>query len=120
MSETYRVKYGSEDDADFGEYYEALIGPDGFKCVLTEPEDRTWGRDLSGLVDHLYTLRARAERLEGALRDLLGDVDGLINETQGVDGLHLNGDMAPWSELLDEGQFPWLHLEPARRALEGK
>lgn len=38
----------------------------------------------------------------------LAAVDDLIASSQGVFGLHLNGDPAPWSELLD-GQFAdWL------------
>ena len=33
--------------------YDQLIGPHGFECTLTEPEDRTWYRDLSEVVDEL-------------------------------------------------------------------
>jgi len=29
----------------------------------------------------------------------------LIKESEGVAGLHLNGDMAPWSDLLEGGRF---------------
>ncbi len=37
-----------------------------------------------------------------AVRDLIDDSDG-------VGGLHLNGDFAPWSELQRGGRFePWL------------
>lgn len=29
----------------FDDEYSVLHGPDGFECVLGEPEDRTWTRD---------------------------------------------------------------------------
>jgi len=36
-------------------------------------------------------------------------VQGLIEESRGVDGLHLNGDLALWEELLAGGRFEeWL------------
>ncbi len=31
--------------------YEKLVGPNGFECWLTEPEDRIFSRDLKPLVD---------------------------------------------------------------------
>lgn len=37
-------------------------------------------------------------------------VETLINESHGVDGLHLNGDVAPWDELRTGGSFgEWLN-----------
>lgn len=36
---------------------------------------------------------------------LLKDIDNLIDESEGVTGLHLNGDVAPWDELLPGGRF---------------
>jgi len=42
--------------------------------------------------------------LEQAL-DALEQVTGLIGESHGVTGLHLNGDVAPWEELLEGGQY---------------
>lgn len=49
----------SEDKERLGicEDYEVLLGPDGFQCILTEPEDRTWNRDLKAVIfelNHLY------------------------------------------------------------------
>ena len=36
-------------------------------------------------------------------------VEDLMNESAGVDGLHLNGDLAPWEELRTGGRFEdWL------------
>ena len=36
----------------------------------------------------------------------LQDVDGLMSESEGVAGLHLNGDIAHWSELENDS---WLY-----------
>lgn len=54
-----------------------------------------------------------------ALKDLVGAIDDLIMESDGVAGLHLNGDMAPWSELTEGGRFEiWMiSLENARKAI---
>ena len=42
-------------------------------------------------------------------RKALKAVSTLINESDGVAGLHLNGDIAPWEELLEGGRFEeWL------------
>jgi regulator of replication initiation timing len=43
------------------------------------------------------------------LRQAVAAVGGLIDESEGVYGLHLNGDEAPWDELLPGGRFEgWL------------
>jgi hypothetical protein len=54
----YRVATPDEREL-FGvcEYYELLIGPEGFTCVLTEPEDRTFFRDLKSIVYELNRLK---------------------------------------------------------------
>ena len=57
-------------------------------------------------------------RLREALQALLDEVDGLTGESQGVYGLHLNGDPAPWDELLPGGRFERLSsMDEARAAL---
>ena len=38
------------------EDYDLLLGPNGFECMLGEPEDCTWYRDGSGAVDELNRL----------------------------------------------------------------
>ena len=45
-----------------------------------------------------------AELVEG-LTALVNDVRGLVSESNGVYGLHLNGDVSPWPELLPDGEF---------------
>ena len=43
------------------------------------------------------------------LRCGLAAVEGLIADSHGVDGLHLNGDVAPWEELRSGGRYEgWL------------
>lgn len=46
-----------------------------------------------------------APKLLNALSDLLDEVQDLIGESYGVAGLHLNGDVAPWSEIEEGGRF---------------
>lgn len=43
-----------------------------------------------------------------ALEDMLDELESLMDESEGVTGLHQNGDVAPWSELLENGRFPWI------------
>lgn len=47
--------------------YSVLLGPDGFECVLTEPEDRTWGRDGSIVIDRL---NEQYERIQSFIAEL--------------------------------------------------
>jgi predicted RNase H-like nuclease (RuvC/YqgF family) len=56
------------------------------------------------LTQQLAAAKEYAERL----REALEEVSGLINESSGVYGLHLNGDPSPWEELLPGGKFEWL------------
>lgn len=57
--------------------------------------------------------------LRDASTKVLEDLDALIAESQGVAGLHKNGDLAPWSELVAGGKYSgWLgSLEDLRKAL---
>lgn len=56
------------------------------------------------------TLRKRVEELE-AFAILVSE---LIDSSDGVYGLHLNGEGAPWSDLLEGGEFgDWLGRMPA-------
>ena len=54
----------------------------------------------------------RAEKAEAEverLRKGIAAVSSLIADSSGVYGLHLNGDPAPWDELLSGGRFEeWL------------
>lgn len=76
------------------------------KLVASAPETARQRDDL---------LRQRDE-LADALGDLLVGLDALIADSEGVVGLHLNGDVAPWSELLPGGRFEaWLLATKAAR-----
>lgn len=63
----------------------------------------------------------RAVELEEVLRlaaSLVDELDGLVGESDGVSGLHLNGDVATWDELLPGGRFERLSsLDDLRAAL---
>lgn len=52
-------------------------------------------------------------------RELLNDLLVLISESDGVAGLHQNGDLAPWSELVSGGRFDeWIaSLDTLAKAL---
>ena len=55
--ETYRMAT-DEEKVELGVSwdYDLLIGPNDFECFLGEPEDRTWCRDASPVVDELNRL----------------------------------------------------------------
>lgn len=58
-----------------------------------------------------------AQLLE-SLSELLDDIEALIGESSGVYGLHLNGDVSPWSELEEGGRFERLSsMSSAREAV---
>ena len=65
-------------------------------------------------------LRDENRRLRGLLERVLGAIENLMQESTGVVGLHLNGDIATWNSLT-EGQFGnWLEaISTARAALDG-
>jgi len=57
-------------------------------------------------------------RLLETLSALLDDIEALIGESAGVYGLHLNGDVSPWSELEEGGRFERLSsMSRAREAI---
>jgi hypothetical protein len=67
-------------------------------------------------VENIYRLRATVAEnrrqlviAEQRITELLGAINGLIADSYGVAGLHQNGDLAPWSELVSGGRFEdWL------------
>lgn len=67
----------------------------------------------------LEAVKAEKTWLMTHLRIVVGAIDNLIADSDGVGGLHLNGDFAPWSELQEGGRFEeWLMgLDLARAAL---
>lgn len=58
------------------------------------------------------------DELLAVLEGLTGDIQSLIGESCGIAGLHMNGDIAPWSELEAGGRFERLtHLLDAHAAI---
>ena len=62
---------------------------------------------------------AHQAALVAAVIAALHDIDDLVANSKGVSGLHLNGDMAPWSEIMDGGAYgAWLQsVERLREAI---
>lgn len=61
------------------------------------------------LLTALEAERAKVARLVEAATVFAHDVRDLIANSDGVAGLHMNGDMAEWESLLPGGSFsPWL------------
>ena len=52
-------------------------------------------------LDAVQKLEQQRDELLAALKGLVHDIDGLIANSNGVAGLHLNGHVATWEELFD-------------------
>lgn len=64
------------------------------------------------------SLLATLTKLTAIAADVVAEVDALMADSEGVAGLHKNGDLAPWHELKADGQYPWLgSVETLREAL---
>ena len=74
--------------------------------------------------DLFYESAKEIERLrkkEKLFSKLAVDIRALIKDSYGVSGLHLNGDVAPWYELLDGGRYcEWLQSLSEIEFLEEK
>lgn len=79
--------------------------------IADHTDDDTWPdaeRYLNAALAEMETMRAH-DRDGERLRKGLNAVRELINESTGVYGLHLNGDVSPWDELRTGGRFEeWL------------
>ena len=100
------------DDADDGlrGIIDAVLEGDRLP-VYAELEQMTAERDAA-----LADLAA----LRQASGNLVNDIDGLISESEGVAGLHLNGDVADWGVLVPGGRFERLSALDDVRALAAK
>lgn len=67
-------------------------------------------RDLAERIEaFLLTDTTPRDTLTGLALSLVQDIDELIGNSEGVAGLHMNGDVAPWSSLTEGGEFgSWL------------
>lgn len=78
QSNPYYYEFG-QDLADCDDCYQVLTGPDNFEVVLTEPEDRTFGRDLIDVILKLNEQHAEIEKYQNSLQALVD----CIMETRG-------------------------------------
>lgn len=65
--------------------------------------------ERAGTSDADWSVLLSAGQLIARLRKGISAVDALISESEGVAGLHLNGNIAPWDELRSGGRYEeWL------------
>ena len=90
-------------------------------CEGISTEDLTDIARTGGMLgprDDIAQIAKQRDGLANALSELLSDVDGLMGESTGVYGLHMNGDVSPWSELEEGGRFERLpSMSKARAAI---
>ena len=95
--EEYRIATSAEKkEAEVYEDYDLLIGPDGFRCALTEPEDRIFSRDLKPLVIELNRLRHLTVKLKGTVstkQDRANDLENALRDTRRQLEKAINGKM---------------------------
>ncbi len=60
MEDKYFVVKHTE-NSDWSEEYDMHVGPNGFKCCITEPEDRNFSRDLRMVITELNRLNREKE-----------------------------------------------------------
>lgn len=84
--------------------------------LATVARKRAAGRNYAR--KRIEQLEAELEAARAAGAALVASVDALIADSDGVYGLHLNGDVAHWGELVTGGEFEnWLKaLDVARGA----
>lgn len=84
-------------------------GKETSACVY---EDYPWSLNRMSEPEANARRIARVPELEQialAAEELAKSVEDLIRDSNGVAGLHLNGDFAPWHELVEGGRFEeWL------------
>lgn len=66
--------------------------------------DRSDPEQLAEALANAHLIAAAPELLE-ALNALVDDINALVSESHGVAGLHRNGDVATWDEILPGGRF---------------
>jgi hypothetical protein len=66
-------------------------------------------QDVMAAVDREMALREERDQLKAQVNGMKQAIDDLVRDSEGVAGLHQNGDVAPWDELLTGGRFDeWL------------
>jgi hypothetical protein len=73
--------------------------PTGYAiCHCDDPNNAAW-------IAERLNLAAKLEEENKILKTGIKAVRDLMDSSQGVAGLHLNGDVAPWEEISEGGQF---------------
>ena len=86
---------------------------------------RFWANKAREMASKFDAMRAseatavvRVGRLTDAAAHVLHDIDELAANSEGVAGLHMNGNVAEWSEIMDGGAFgAWLCSAEVLRAI---
>jgi hypothetical protein len=90
---------------DFEEKERRLVRPsptDNAICHCADPDDAAW-------IAERLNLAAKLEEENAILKKGIAAVRDLIDGSDGVSGLHLNGDIADWDSLCEGGIFEeWL------------
>lgn len=76
---------------------------------------------LQAMLDEaVEEVRLENSKIRDAASCVLHDIDNLVSNSQGVIGLHKNGDVAEWSDILEGGTFEaWLmSIENLRNTLD--
>jgi hypothetical protein len=102
------------------------VRPDNYYELDEDERDEVWpySDEFEEIVDYELEELERAipkrEELAQCLVDLVKSLDDLISQSDGVAGLHLNGDIAHWESLLEGGRYEsrLLSLSQARAAAE--
>jgi hypothetical protein len=72
-------------------------------------DHEAWEPNYETLQLQLQQKEKELEEVKRHLEKLVDSINCLINESQGVYGLHLNGDPVPWNDLKAGGRFEeWL------------
>jgi hypothetical protein len=122
MSMHYNPNFSSRDGHTLVEYIDtlkAVIQRKEAEANMLKADNGKWEKEAIFQRDKCWTYIERAESAERerdaliaeneGLRKGLNAVAALINESYGVSGLHLNGDIASWAELRTGGRFEdWL------------
>ena len=77
---------------------------------------------VAQIVADAFNNPGRVKQLMDATAHVLHDIDDLVANSQGVTGLHQNGDVAEWPDILEGGSFgAWLmSVEVLRNVLTPK
>jgi uncharacterized coiled-coil protein SlyX len=62
-------------------------------------------RQIAQLSEQVKLMSEQTQATMSVLFGLVNDLESLTSDSAGVYGLHLNGDPAPWSEILEGGRF---------------